>query len=748
MSSGNTGPTSRQSSATRESRRWGERGAPLVPATLRKAWQFEVLPSWVFRETKLHRGSSIARLDSDFWRSSTTCSARLRNYIIWLTRSRRLIIEGLPALDESWPTGLEPDKVPWKIRTRNALDRGGLLQSLNSLSHVTYGKLFSLKGMDAVSVLDFACTAEAAFECYRHQSPALLESASNHGRDVPETDQKISEALLNALDEPWAEQVSEQDPRFARFLPPGEGTIFERVEALTSASPLSPFADGATLATTLPRIRTEISQIESFTLEEALTDYLRSLSRSNGKRLEALVSRFGWNGQAPSTLEESAKKIGVTRERLRQLQARVQQRFPKHPVVMPALDRALEVMRTQDSPISLREAARLLAEKGISAGPFNPLSLLEAAQACGRTPTFEIVVINKHQCVATNPVQGAANLVIQTAKRQAGASGVSNCLEVLAECGEKSGNLDERHIKEILERFSEVQFLVDEWFWYPAGKSERNRLINFTRKMLSVASPIHLSSLREGVRRAFALRQTREWRLLVPPRNVLEAFYKANPDFEVGPDGLVASRQPLDFREELAETEIIMVMTLRSSPSCLLDRASLLRGCLERGMNENTFSVYSTFSPIIEHLGIDLWTLRGVRVDPAAVEALRAANAARPRERRLIDHGWTAGGLLWVAARLPGSVSLSVVGIPSAVRRFLAGREFVALSEQGSIAGTIRVSPEGACWGFAPFLRRSGADENDTLVIEFDVTKGVATLRLGSDEILEEYTGQEQVASQ
>jgi len=77
------------------------------------------------------------------------------------------------------------------------------------------------------------------------------------------------------------------------------------------------------------------------------------------------------------------------------------------------------------------------------------------------------------------------------------------------------------------------------------------------------------------------------------------------------------------------------------------------------------------------HLGIDIWSLRGVRVDPAAVEAVRAANALRERERCVLNYGWTAEGQLWVAARLPATHGWNfVLGIPAAIRQYLASSQF------------------------------------------------------------------------
>jgi hypothetical protein len=157
-------------------------------------------------------------------------------------------------------------------------------------------------------------------------------------------------------------------------------------------------------------------------------------------------------------------------------------------------------------------------------------------------------------------------------------------------------------------------------------------------------------------------------------------------------------------------------------------------------VNENTFSMYTTYSPVLEHLGTGIWTLRGVQIDPAAVEALRSLNAARPRERRLVDHGWTESGAVWMAIRLPEFPSGSfVLFVPSAIRRYVSDLEFPAKSATGAPYGPIKIGSDGLVTGLRSFLSRSGADQGDILLIEFDLVGQTATLRLGGDDLLEEY---------
>jgi hypothetical protein len=164
----------------------------------------------------------------------------------------------------------------------------------------------------------------------------------------------------------------------------------------------------------------------------------------------------------------------------------------------------------------------------------------------------------------------------------------------------------------------------------------------------------------------------------------------------------------------------------------------MTQACSERGLNENTLSVYSTYSPIVEHVGVDIWKLRGVRVDPAAVEALREQNELRPRETRLLEYGWTPEGRLWVAWRLPAVQSSIVLGIPGATRRYLSDRTFAAVAkETGRAYGNVSVNAQGSSYGYSPFLRSAGADEGDVLLAEFDISANMVHLDIGDENLLE-----------
>jgi hypothetical protein len=58
-------------------------------------------------------------------------------------------------------------------------------------------------------------------------------------------------------------------------------------------------------------------------------------------------------------LEEAGRIASVSRERLRQIQKRIEDRMPNHPILMPALDRAINTLMAH-APIDAEKAAHLL----------------------------------------------------------------------------------------------------------------------------------------------------------------------------------------------------------------------------------------------------------------------------------------------------------------------------------------------------------------------------------------------------
>ena len=121
------------------------------------------------------------------------------------------------------------------------------------------------------------------------------------------------------------------------------------------------------------------------------------------------------------------------------------------------------------------------------------------------------------------------------------------------------------------------------------------------------------------------------------------------------------------------------------------------------------------------------------------MEAVRQANALRTREKRIVDHGWTEEGDLWIVARgFPMNRPGSYLEIPAPIRHILGEQEFVAVENTGVPSGIIRTNSEGVSYGYGTFLRRRGADENDLLLAKFRLSQKQVELQLIDDDELEE----------
>ncbi len=453
------------------------------------------------------------------------------------------------------------------------------------------------------------------------------------------------------------------------------------------------------------------------------------------------MCRFGWGGRAPFTLEETGQLLDVTRERIRQIQNRVLSKFPDHTVYMPQLRNALTMLESF-VPSKIDVAALYLKQEGLTTKSFDPRSVIAAAADCGIECSIRIQTVRGEKLVVSKKQKAAAEALMKYARKQAGASGATNVSEVVEQVVQEGFEITNKKALRLLRSHKKVSFLTDDWFWFPEITIARNRLRNVSRRILSVTSPMQISGIRGGLRRVYSFRNStgtaKSWPLRVPPSNVLTEFFKQHSEFDIDENGNVISVEKLDYRKELGPAEQTFVDAIRSTPTSVLDRQSLLRECRERGLKDNSFSVITTYSPILSHVDLNIWTLRGIDVNPAAVEALRSVNALRPREKRLQDYGWTTEGNIWIATRIPEVYESYVCGCPGALLRFLKGRRFKAIGDDGLSYGTIAFSKEhGTSYGYNPFLQRVGAEMGDILISEYDLTSEIATLRVGDLELLD-----------
>jgi hypothetical protein len=216
-------------------------------------------------------------------------------------------------------------------------------------------------------------------------------------------------------------------------------------------------------------------------------------------------------------------------------------------------------------------------------------------------------------------VRSYAPEIVEIASRRASAFGVVS-LGQLAAALEQGLDVSEVEARKAVVR-SGAEFLDDDWFWLP--RAARNRLLEVTNRILAVAAPLDVATLRAGVWRTYARRQA----ALVPPSETMAAFYRVHPCLRVDALGRVRPAAELDYRTELGKTDRIFVEVLRASWTGVLDRTSLRNACVAYGMTTRTFNLRATFSAVLDNPAADIWCLRGTRVSPITAAALRHAKA-------------------------------------------------------------------------------------------------------------------------
>src|SRR5215204_417653 len=143
--------------------RWARRGCPLLPESLRNFWSGEVVPPWVTEELGLAEGADFASLGVQAWAmcSHDELPESVQRFLINVVAMRRAVISDLRVFVRPWPRSLDPSLLSWSNRTRNCLQKAGVLSDVSRLSTISFGDLLSIPALGAVSVLDFSCVAEA-----------------------------------------------------------------------------------------------------------------------------------------------------------------------------------------------------------------------------------------------------------------------------------------------------------------------------------------------------------------------------------------------------------------------------------------------------------------------------------------------------------------------------------------------------------------------------------------------------------
>jgi len=235
-------------------------------------------------------------------------------------------------------------------------------------------------------------------------------------------------------------------PRFADLLHAGDGLLASQLRHGCRRAPHP----------ALDQIEARVAALEAAPLDVALRQYVGSLAGVADRRLDALLARLGLDGRPPRALVAAARAGGLSHERVRQLEQRARRRLPSHPVCLPALDRALDLV-VHSLPADAAEMADALRRYGIATTRFDPASVIAAAPLCGRDAPFAVQRANGRACVVTPAVAAEGPLLLRLARRRVRSFGAASLADVLADATRQGVGSTERTLREALTAFTEAE---------------------------------------------------------------------------------------------------------------------------------------------------------------------------------------------------------------------------------------------------------------------------------------------------
>lgn len=466
------------------------------------------------------------------------------------------------------------------------------------------------------------------------------------------------------------------------------------------------------------------------TLEQELIEIFASTPYQRNR--DILVGYYGWEDGRQHTLTEIGARFGITRERVRQVCAKLTKRL-QNPSATPApvMDRAL-ILVAERLPCSAAKIETELAQQGLTAIGMSIESLLVGAKLLGRPIKFKIVTVEDGKSIVGDtrllirPEQFDAMLAsTDLAKKDVYFHGLTTVGRI-AEAIQKQP-LAVSHTVAIDALVRQTLMLMDGFCWLDESAGwfrflpiQKHGLPKALDKVLAVAGEVTASQLRAALGR-----NRRLWKE-TPPERVLLNFCRQMPHVRVEGNRII-SDPPRDWTRALTGVEAKLVSVLKAHGP-VMERSAMEDLCVADGMNRFSFHAFISWSPVITQHGHSLYGLLGAATSHEQVDGLLAERRTNRVNHRVLDcHGQTDDGRIWLRYHLSKAASTyAVITIPAALKGVVRGR-FQLLSADGREIGTL-ATKDGRAWGLGAFLRAQAAHIGDHIVLTLDLKKRTAVV--------------------
>ncbi|MGA3036670.1 MAG: hypothetical protein ABSE64_04215 [Vulcanimicrobiaceae bacterium] len=497
----------------------------------------------------------------------------------------------------------------------------------------------------------------------------------------------------------------------------------------------------------LSRIEDLKQAIES-AKRQSLSAEIATVLNPDGKAgHEAVLYRLGLLNGRPTTLQEAADTVGVTRERIRQIQVKREAAIlsrpymPVYAAAQAALNHAVMsgARKVNDVEHDLRQQGFLKDSDCI--GQIVRLAELRGDDGCqlDRRQGEEIVGFAKH-LQRIEIAESIAAVVIEEETRNHGACSRPLLEGALAERGHSS-EADADRLALVLGGIPGLRTIrLGDREWFHLGHAYTIALM--ARKILSVSPCIHVTELRRGIQRNYRVKA-------IPPSAALAQIVSLElPDWGITVDGdVMTANAPQSPDKVLPRIELTFYEVFTANGG-VMARAELLPEMKTRGMNVTSFEIMLGNSPIIQSYGRGVHGLRGAAVTPGQIEALAAHSGSRTQREPERDYGHMADGRVWLKSRLREyDLDHRFIYEPTSVRKYIADGEYKVAIDATPTSYVASVSV-GQIRLRGNLLEATGAEEGDYALMVFDRSTMAVDVLIGGENVVERAVMNEAAASE
>jgi hypothetical protein len=271
-------------------------------------------------------------------------------------------------------------------------------------------------------------------------------------------------------------------------------------------------------------------------------------------------------------------------------------------VVSPTLGRTIAFV-VDHMPAPAEEIEAALRFQRLTSGLFRLEGVLKAAELLGRRLPFSITEVGDERLVHAPDIP-SLDTIARIARRLISRWGMTTLSTVLAEVRQGEADVcDIKLVASALACLKDFHWLEQSAGWFWLSDTRHNPVLNGMRKILSVASPIHISQLWAGIGRGPRMRG------FSPPERVILEFCRQAPKLQVH-DETVQAEPAINSDDVLSQTERDIVQVL-SEHGGTMATSEFRSVCLGMGVNGSTFYQNLLRSPIISRYAGSLYGVIG-----------------------------------------------------------------------------------------------------------------------------------------